>query len=172
MPKKVVVAVDSENITFTAEKGWKPVHDWSGKAEEWTEKMMADELKAVAGLLRKMKRKQKLSEFVQKIREEVAVFLPASKKAKLPVNKLVDFTALIDVFDSWERATVYCKHYGRIWLAQDESYLSCLKQNGYKWREPCDGKKLSGVCRDYEPVVRANAKVADLAKQISVWGVS
>jgi UDP-N-acetylmuramate-alanine ligase len=67
-----------------------------------------------------------------------------------------DFSQLRDIFETWEHLTTNCIHYGRIWIAQDESRLACLEEEnrltsgGY---DTCTNHK----CKDYKPMIKGKS---------------
>lgn len=125
---------------------WELVHKWKGDEEDywknWTEEMMLDELLELDKIRAEVRPKATLLEFIDEIEQ-------ANGNVIKVKTRTVDFDSICRIIDSWRHVTTTCQHFGRIWIAQDESHLGCFMERKCKY-----GKK---DCPDYEPMLKARS---------------
>jgi hypothetical protein len=132
-------------------KYWGTIHKWDSndweKDGEWTDEKMIEELVELNIFMKKelgqvFGQKYSLERLVNAIINDGYVKV---KNTKLEYTKY-DFTNLKNLFNDWKHFTTTCKHYGREWLAQDESRLVCFLGRN------CNSHN-SG-CPDFEPMIK------------------
>jgi len=142
---------------------WNLIHVWkSDDYKQWTEKMMVDELKDLRNFYLLEKKKSPLKKtasfvlFVELLKQNDVLEIG---------NQIIDFSAINRIIGTWKHVTVTCTHFGRRWIAQDESNLECFKKiNPY-----CD--HFSTNCPEYEPMLKARS-IEKLIKEEIEWSVS
>jgi hypothetical protein len=122
---------------------WTLVNNWDfRRLEEWSETMILNEIIEVANFIKKSKLNVELQVFLRKIE------LDGSIQVK---DKLINFGKLQDILRTWRHLTSTCKHYGRTWIAQDESKTGCF----LKRYPSCSG--YSPNCEDYKPLINGRS---------------
>lgn len=120
-------------------------HNWNksdGEFSNWTEKKMLDELLELDKVRVEIRPKATLLEFINEIKHTNGNVI----KVK---TRTVDFSSICRVINAWQFVTTTCEHFGREFIAQDESHLVCFKGKKCK----C-GKK---DCPDYVPMLEARS---------------
>jgi len=123
-------------------KRWELVHDWNSEEWDhqgaWTNEKMQDELDSLDEFRAENVPSMTLKDLVKQIMTSGIV-----RKGNVEFN----FSGLKGIFHSWSHLTTNCKEYGRIWVAQDESYLACMIDEHRK----CDGENKQ--CKEYKPMI-------------------
>lgn len=141
---------------------WKLKRKWdSENYEEWTEKMMVDELKDLHSFLIKLAKKNPFLKNTASL--ELFIELILSREVVEIGNQSIDFSQIKEIIDCWKHVTNTCEHYGREFIAQDESRLVCFKHD-----KRCSGKKS---CENYKPMLEARP-IEKLIKEEIEWSVS
>ena len=127
-------------------KRWELIHNWESEGwkieGKWTEENMMDEINALDEFRLQNIKDMSLKELVDAILESGGV-----RKGNIEF----DFRTLKSIFNSWKFFTTCCENYGRVWVAQDESYTECFID---KNRNCHDG---SLRCLDYKPMIKAKS---------------
>lgn len=129
---------------------WELTHEWkSGYYEDliadgnWTEEKMTDELRELENFRKQKNLPFTLTELIDLIIENQSIITVG--------NKRYDFSVLTNIFHTWNHISQNCDHYGREWVAQDESYLKCFKGHD---TNSCGEDCLLVNCPDYKPMVK------------------
>jgi len=134
---------------------WVLLHNWnSNHWENWTEKMLIDELMELKKFYRKEKIPYSFKEFINEIERRGGIELN---------DKIIDFHKVKKIIKTWKHVTTTCTHYVRKWLAQDESRLEC------EFDIPCNHFNVN--CDKYEPMLKART-LEQILKQDIEWSVS
>lgn len=134
---------------------WETVHSWNSNRwnnGEWTNEKMQDELEELDKFRKTNLPSYSLVRLVNTIIEDSSI-----QKG----NIVYDFSRLKEIFGTWVHLTTTCKNYGRVWVAQDESYLACLEDEKRKCNH------FNTECKDYEPMVKGKS-LEELAKEEKV----
>jgi hypothetical protein len=123
-------------------KRWELVHSWKSGSWElegaWTNEKMMDEINVLDEFRVQNLPSISLKELMGAILEEGVI-----RKGNIEYN----FESLKSIFESWKHFTSNCTNYGRVWVAQDESYLACLVNEKRK----CNHGNMR--CSDYKPMI-------------------
>jgi hypothetical protein len=125
-------------------KRWELVHEWVSEhwKEGWTNERMQNELDSLDEFRAENFPSMSLKKMVETILTNGIV-----RKGNVEFN----FSNLKAVFGTWIHFTTNCEDYGRIWVAQDESYLACLVDEHRK----CNGENKQ--CKEYKPMINCKS---------------